>query len=114
MRVGIIGTAVISHKHSKVYLNFGYSLVACAVNDPMRARKYVDQYGCEPVDCWRGLCLRSDVDFVDVCTLLDFSVRRARRSFASADGMVSPEIRTRGPTPAASDRVEPDAERAPR
>ena len=72
MRVGIIGTGAISHKHAQAYRNIGYRVVACAASDPSRARTFADQYGCEPVDRWQDLCLRSDIDYTDVCTFPNF------------------------------------------
>jgi predicted dehydrogenase len=72
MRVGIIGTGAISHKHAQAYRNIGYRVVACAASDPSRARTFADQYGCEPVDRWQDLCLRSDIDYADVCTFPNF------------------------------------------
>ena len=72
MRVGIIGTGAISHKHAQAYRNIGYRVVACAAIDPSRARTFADQYSCEPVDRWQDLCLRSDVDYADVCTFPNF------------------------------------------
>jgi UDP-N-acetyl-2-amino-2-deoxyglucuronate dehydrogenase len=72
MRVGIIGTGAISHKHVQAYRNIGYRVVACSASDPLRARKFADQYGCEPLDRWQDVCSHPDVDFVDVCTFPDF------------------------------------------
>ena len=72
MRVGIIGTGAISHKHAQACCNIGYRVVACAASDPSRARTFADQYGCEPVDRWQDLCLRSDIDYADVCTFPNF------------------------------------------
>src|SRR5215831_17607957 len=72
MNVGIIGTGAISHKHAQAYRNIGYRVVACAASDPSRARAFSDQYSCEPVDRWQDLCLRSDVDYADVCTFPNF------------------------------------------
>src|SRR5579862_5943086 len=72
MRVAIIGTGAISHKHAQAYRNIGYQVVACAASDPARARNFADRYGCEPMDRWQDLCCRADLDFVDVCTFPDF------------------------------------------
>src|SRR6516162_5324869 len=72
MNVGIIGTGAISHKHAQAYCNIGYRVVACAASDPSRARTFADQYGCDPVDHWQDLCLRSDIDYADVCTFPNF------------------------------------------
>jgi predicted dehydrogenase len=72
VRVGIIGTGAISHKHAQAYRNIGYRVVACAATTLSRAEAFAEQYGCEPLARWRDVCLRSDVDFVDVCTFPDF------------------------------------------
>src|SRR5205823_8142557 len=71
MRVGIIGTGAISHKHALAYRNIGYQLTACSGLDPARARRFAAQYGCELVEHWPDLCRRPDIDFVDVCTFPD-------------------------------------------
>ncbi|MBZ5602501.1 MAG: Gfo/Idh/MocA family oxidoreductase [Acidobacteriia bacterium] len=71
MRVGIIGTGAIAHKHAQVYANIGYSLVACAASDPARARAFADRYGCAAATSWQDLC-RADLDIVDVCRFPDF------------------------------------------
>jgi UDP-N-acetyl-2-amino-2-deoxyglucuronate dehydrogenase len=70
MRVGIVGTGAIAHKHAQAYRNVGYELVACAGIDPARGRIFASQYGCQPIEPWQDLC-RTDVDFVDICTFPD-------------------------------------------
>ncbi len=72
MRVAIIGTGAISHKHAQAYRNIGFQLVACAATTPERARQFAEQYGCEPVDHWGDLCRRPDIDFIDVCRFPNF------------------------------------------
>jgi UDP-N-acetyl-2-amino-2-deoxyglucuronate dehydrogenase len=72
MRIGIIGTGAISHKHAQVYRNIGYQLVACSALDPERGRKFADQYGCALFERWQDLCSDARVDIVDVCTFPDF------------------------------------------
>ena len=72
MRVGIIGTGAIAHKHAQAYRNIGYTLIACSGLDPERGRAFAAQYGCEAVEHWQELCRRADIDFVDVCTFPDF------------------------------------------
>ena len=72
MRVGIVGTGAISHKHAQAYRNIGYRIVACAPSSSARAKAFADQYGCEPLERWQDVCVRSDIDFVDVCTFPDF------------------------------------------
>jgi predicted dehydrogenase len=72
MRVGIIGTGAIAHKHAQAYRNIGYTLVACAASDPSRAKKFADQYACQPTERWEDVCRRADIDYADVCTFPDF------------------------------------------
>lgn len=72
MRVGIIGTGAIAHKHVQAYRNIGYRVLACAGIDPGRGKKFADQYGCEPFQRWQDVCRHPGVDFVDVCTFPDF------------------------------------------
>jgi UDP-N-acetyl-2-amino-2-deoxyglucuronate dehydrogenase len=72
MRVGIIGTGAISHKHAAAYRNIGYEIVAASDIDVPRARQFAEQYGGEPVDRWQDVCTHPKVDFVDVCTFPDF------------------------------------------
>jgi UDP-N-acetyl-2-amino-2-deoxyglucuronate dehydrogenase len=74
MRVAIIGTGAIAHKHVQAYRNIGYHVVACAGVDPARGKTFADKYGCEPFQHWRDVCRHKEVDFVDVCTFPDFHV----------------------------------------
>ena len=45
MRVGIIGTGAISHKHARAYANIGYEVVACTDFHADSARAFADRYG---------------------------------------------------------------------
>src|SRR5579884_2817282 len=72
MRVGIIGTGAISHKHAQAYKNIGYELTVCTDINPQNGRKFAAQHGCEFVPTYQELCRRPDVDYVDVCTFPDF------------------------------------------
>jgi UDP-N-acetyl-2-amino-2-deoxyglucuronate dehydrogenase len=78
VRVGIIGTGAIAHKHAQAYRNIGYQVIACAASDPSRARTFADRYDCEPLDRWQDVCLRPGIDFVDVCTFPDFRLDAVR------------------------------------
>jgi len=55
MRVGIIGTGPISHKHAQAYRNIGYRLVACSGVDPASGKIFADRYGCEPFERWQDV-----------------------------------------------------------
>jgi predicted dehydrogenase len=72
MRVGIIGTGAVAHKHVQAYTNIGYGVVACAGIDPVRGKKFADQYGSEALERWQEVCRHPEVDFVDVCTFPNF------------------------------------------
>jgi predicted dehydrogenase len=72
MRVGIIGTGAISHKHAQAYRQIGFEIVACSAIDPARGRLFADLYGCELFERWQDVCHHPSVDFVDVCTFPDF------------------------------------------
>ena len=72
MRVGMIGTGAISHKHAQAYRNIGYQLTVCtdifaeagrAVRRSVRRR--VRRH-------LRGGLPPPEVDYVDVCTFPDF------------------------------------------
>ena len=69
MRVGIIGTGAVAHKHAQAYKNIGYRLVACCAANPAHAETFAAQYGCDPCARWQDLCRLPQLDFVDVCTL---------------------------------------------
>jgi UDP-N-acetyl-2-amino-2-deoxyglucuronate dehydrogenase len=71
MRVGIIGTGAIAHKHAQAYGNIGYELIACSAMDPERGKAFARQWGCEAIERWQELCSLA-IDFVDVCTFPDF------------------------------------------
>ncbi len=72
MRVGIIGTGAIAHKHALAYRNIGFPVVACHNATPSRGREFAKTYGAQFVDTVEALCNHPDVDYVDLCTLPDF------------------------------------------
>jgi UDP-N-acetyl-2-amino-2-deoxyglucuronate dehydrogenase len=72
MRVGIIGTGAISHKHAQAYANIGYELTVCTDINAESGRAFADRYGCEFVADYQELCRHPRVDYVDVCTFPDF------------------------------------------
>ena len=75
MRVGIIGTGAISHKHAQVYAKIGYELVACTDINAESGRDFANRYGCQFVATYEELCRHPRVDFVDVCTFPDFRLQ---------------------------------------
>ena len=72
MRIGIIGTGAISHKHAQAYRNIGYELKVCTDINADSGRAFARQYGCEFVPTYQELCRHPQIDYVDVCTFPDF------------------------------------------
>src|SRR5216684_4685737 len=75
MRVGIIGTGAISHKHAQAYKNIGYELTVCTDINAESGRAFATQYGCQFVPAYEELCQHPRVDYVDVCTFPDFRLQ---------------------------------------
>ena len=71
MKVGLIGTGAISHKHGDSYRELGYELVACANRSEAKGRDFAEKYGAEFHPDWRDLVARDDIGYVDVCTFPD-------------------------------------------
>ncbi len=72
MRVGMIGTGAISHKHAQAYKNIGFELAVCTDINAEAGRKFAAQYGTEFVESYQEVCRHPKVDYVDVCTFPDF------------------------------------------
>jgi len=75
MRVGIIGTGAVSHKHAQAYANLGYELTVCTNLHAESGRAFADRYGCEFVPTYEQVCRHPRVDYVDVCTFPDFRLQ---------------------------------------
>ena len=75
MRVGLIGTGAIAHKHAQAYQNIGFQLIACASFQADKARRFAEQYRAEFVSSFEDLCRRPDVDFIDVCTFPEYRLQ---------------------------------------
>src|SRR5262249_22525465 len=75
MRVGMIGTGAISHKHAQAYKNIGYRITVCTDIFEAGGRKFADQYGAEFVKTYEEVCRHPKVDYVDVCTFPDFRLQ---------------------------------------
>ena len=78
MRVGMIGTGAVSHKHAQAYRNIGYELTVCTDINVEGGRAFAGQYGCEFVATYEELCRHPKVDYVDVCTFPDFRLQPVR------------------------------------
>jgi len=72
VRVGLIGTGAISHKHALAYKNIGFEIATACDTAPGRAEEFCAKYGGEAVATWQDVCRHPKVDFVDVCTFPDF------------------------------------------
>ena len=72
MRVAILGTSAIAHKHAQAYRNIGYDLVACSNRDATKGRAFAEKWNTRFIDRWQYLCALPDVDFVALCTLPAF------------------------------------------
>jgi predicted dehydrogenase len=72
LRVGIIGTGAISHKHALAYRNIGFPIIACTNRTVSRGHHFAQTYGTHFVETVEELCQHPDVDCVDLCTLPDF------------------------------------------
>lgn len=75
MRVGIIGTGAISHKHAQAYANIGYELIVCTDINAESGRAFAGQHGCQFVPTYQEVCRHPHVDYVDVCTFPDFRLQ---------------------------------------
>ena len=75
MRVGMIGTGAISHKHAQAYRNIGYELTVCTDINQEAGRRFAGQYGAEFVGSYEDVCRHPKVDYVDVCTFPDFRMQ---------------------------------------
>jgi UDP-N-acetyl-2-amino-2-deoxyglucuronate dehydrogenase len=75
MRVGIIGTGAISHKHAQAYKNIGFEVVAVNDNAIERAEEFTALYGGEACVSYQEVCRHPKVDFIDVCTFPDFRLQ---------------------------------------
>src|SRR3954469_16697465 len=75
MRVGMIGTGAISHKHAQAYKNIGFELTVCTDIFEAAGRRFAEQWGCEFVPTYEAVCRHPKVDYVDVCTFPDFRLQ---------------------------------------
>ena len=75
MRVGIIGTGAISHKHAQAYSHIGYELAVCTDFHAESGRAFAERYGCQFVPSFEEVCRHPDLDYVDVCTFPEFRLQ---------------------------------------
>ncbi len=72
MRVGIIGTGAMSHKHAQALRNIGYELTVCTNTSAEKGRAFAEATGAEFVSNYDKLIRHPRVDVVDICTLPGF------------------------------------------
>jgi UDP-N-acetyl-2-amino-2-deoxyglucuronate dehydrogenase len=75
MKVGIIGTGAIAHKHAQAYRNIGYEVTVCTNKTREYGEQFAAQYGAEFVSTFEDVCRHPNVDYVDVCTFPDFRLQ---------------------------------------
>jgi UDP-N-acetyl-2-amino-2-deoxyglucuronate dehydrogenase len=75
LRVGIIGTGAISHKHAQAYGNIGYKVTVCTDINEQAGRQFAERYGAQFLPSYEDVCRHPEVDFVDVCTFPDFRLQ---------------------------------------
>src|SRR5882724_13363632 len=78
MRVGIIGTGAISHKHAQAYRNIGFRITVCTDINPTYGEAFAAQHGGVFVPTFEEVCRHPEVDYVDVCTFPDFRLQPLR------------------------------------
>ncbi len=84
MKVGLIGTGAIAHKHAQAYKNIGFEIVAVSNKTEERGRAFAAQWGGEFFLDWADVCRHPKVDFIDLCTFPD--VRLAPLKLAADHG----------------------------
>ena len=83
MRVGLIGTGAIAHKHADSYKELGFDLVAVSDCVEQKGREFGEKYGAEFTADFHELCSRSDIDYVDVCALPDSRLEMTKAGAAN-------------------------------
>lgn len=78
LRVGLIGTGAISHKHAQAYANIGYKVTVCTDINEQAGRLFAEKYGAQFLSSYEEVCRHPEVDFVDVCTFPDFRLQPLR------------------------------------
>lgn len=71
MKVGLIGTGAIAHKHAQAYKNIGYEMIAVSNKTEERGRAFAEKWGGSFHSNWADVCRHPDVDFIDLCTFPD-------------------------------------------
>jgi UDP-N-acetyl-2-amino-2-deoxyglucuronate dehydrogenase len=80
LRVGIIGTGAMSHKHAQALRNIGYELTVCTNTTAAKGRAFAEATGAEFVPNYEELIRHPRVDVVDICTLPGFRLHAVEMS----------------------------------
>jgi UDP-N-acetyl-2-amino-2-deoxyglucuronate dehydrogenase len=72
LRVAIVGTGAIAHKHAEAYRNIGFDLVACSNRDAAKGISFAQQFGADFKPDYRDVCKDPRIDYVDVCAFPEF------------------------------------------
>jgi len=72
LRVGVIGTGAISHKHSQACRNIGFEVTVCTDSNERAGRDFAARHGADFVPSYEEVCGHPKVDYVDLCTFPDF------------------------------------------
>ncbi len=83
MKVGLIGTGAIAHKHAASYKEIGYELTAVSNRTKSTGRAFADKHSAEFISDYNDLCSRKDIDFVDICAFPDTHLVMARAAVAN-------------------------------
>ena len=75
MKVGIIGTGAIAHKHAQAYRNIGFPVTLCHNATAESGVRFAEKYRARFVSTYEEVCTSPEVDFVDVCTFPDFRLQ---------------------------------------
>src|SRR5438067_11078647 len=78
MRVRLIVTGAISHKHAQAYRNIGFPITVCTDINPRNGERFAAEHGGAFVPTYEELCRHPEVDYVDVCTFPDFRLQPIR------------------------------------
>jgi predicted dehydrogenase len=72
LKVGLIGTAAVAHKHAQAYEKLGFDLLICSNRNEERGRRFAEQYGAEFVARFEHVCEDPRIDYIDLCTFPEF------------------------------------------
>ena len=75
MKVAILGTGAIAHKHAQAYKNIGFEIVACSNKTASRGQEFAARWGTRFIADYKELCQVPGADFIDVCAFPDFHVQ---------------------------------------